>query len=162
VVRHPHVSGAAPPWRRAGLVALVVLVCDQVTKALVLSSIALGDSRHVLPGVSLVHAENSGVAFSLLTGSEVAVVIVTLAIVAAVLAYFARHGGRRRLLWLVTGLIVGGALGNLVDRVRAGAVTDFIQLPHWPAFNLADTAITLGVIALFLIVGRGGVAPSPA
>ena len=161
MVRDPHLSRAAPPWRRAGLVALVVLACDQVTKALVSSSIALGDSRHVLPGVTLVHAENSGVAFSLLTGSEVAVVIVTLVIVAAVLAYFATHGGRR-LLWLVTGLIVGGALGNLLDRVRVGAVTDFIQLPHWPAFNVADASITLGVVALFLILGRGGAAPRTA
>jgi signal peptidase II len=150
-----------PATTRAGLVAAFVLALDQVSKALVNGSIALGDSRHVLPGVSLVHAENSGVAFSLLTGSEAVVVVVTLVIVAAVLAFFATHR-RRRLLWLATGMIVGGALGNLLDRVRAGAVTDFIQLPHWPAFNLADASITLGVVALFLIVGRGGAAPRTA
>jgi len=150
-----------PASTRAAVVAAVVLALDQISKALVNGSIALGDSRHVLPGVSLVHAENSGVAFSLLTGSEVAVVLITLVIVAAVLAFFATHRDRR-LLWLATGLIAGGALGNLVDRVRAGAVTDFIQLPHWPAFNLADASITLGVVALFLILGRGGAAPRTA
>ncbi len=142
-------------WARVGLVAGLVMVADQTTKALVSSSIALGESRRLVAGVTLVHAENSGVAFSLLTGSEVAVVAVTLVIVTAVLLFFARHR-QQRLLWLATGLIVGGAFGNLLDRVRAGAVTDFIQIPHWPAFNLADTAITIGVVALFLILGRGG------
>jgi len=111
--------------------------------------------------LSLVHAQNSGVAFSLLSGSEVIVVLVTLVIVGAVLVFFAGHSDTR-LLWLSTGLIVGGALGNLLDRIRAGSVTDFIQLPHWPAFNLADTSITLGVATLIVILGRGGAAARPA
>jgi signal peptidase II len=150
-----------PAWARAALVAALVLAADQISKALITGSIALGESRRLLPGVSLVHAENSGVAFSLLTGSEAIVVTVTAAIIAGVVFLFARQR-RRRLLWLAVGLIVGGALGNLLDRVRTGAVVDFIQLPHWPAFNLADTAITLGVLALFLILGRGGAAPRTA
>jgi len=149
------------PWRRAGVVAAAVLTADQISKGLVASSIALGSSRSLMPGVTLVHAENTGVAFSLLTGSEVAVVVVTLVILAAVLAFFARHR-ERRLLWLPSGLIVGGALGNLADRVRSGAVTDFIQLPHWPAFNLADTSITIGVLAMLAILSRGGVSARPA
>jgi signal peptidase II len=142
-------------WGRAGIVAAAVLIADQLTKQLVRSSIALGASRHVLPGVTLVHAQNSGIAFSLLTGSDAGVIIVTLVVVAAVLVYFARQGERRGM-WLACGLIVGGALGNLADRVRAGLVTDFVKLPHWPAFNLADTAITLGVLTLFIVIGRGG------
>ena len=142
-------------WGRAGIVAAAVLIADQLTKQLVRSSIALGASRHVLPGVTLVHAQNSGIAFSLLTGSDVGVIIVTLVVVALVLAYFARQGERRGM-WLACGLVVGGALGNLADRVRAGLVTDFVKLPHWPAFNLADTAITLGVLTLFIVIGRGG------
>ena len=152
---------ADPIWKRVALVAAIVMAADQVTKALVVTSIALGESRRLIPGVSLVHAENSGVAFSLLTGSEAAVVAVTVVIVVAVLAFFAVNR-RRRLLWLATGMIVGGALGNLLDRVRTGAVTDFVQLPHWPAFNLADASITLGVVALFLIIGRGGAAARTA
>jgi signal peptidase II len=148
-------------WARAGVVAAVVLAADQLTKALVSSSIAPGDSRHLLPGVTLVHAQNSGVAFSLFTGSEAAVVVVTIVVVGCVLAYFATHL-RQRLMWLASGMIVGGALGNLVDRVRAGAVTDFIKLPDWPAFNVADASITLGVLVLLLILGRGGVAARTA
>ena len=148
-------------WGRAGIVAAAVLIADQLTKQLVRSSIALGASRHLLPGVTLVHAQNSGLAFSLLTGSDVGVIIVTLVVVALVLAYFARQGERRGM-WLACGLIVGGALGNLADRVRAGLVTDFIKLPHWPAFNLADAAITLGVLTLFIVVGRGGATARPA
>jgi signal peptidase II len=148
-------------WGRAGAVAAVVLLVDQVTKALVSNSIALGDSRHLLPGVTLVHAENSGVAFSLFTGSEAGVVVLTIVIVGCVLVYFATHV-KQRLMWLASGMIVGGALGNLADRIRAGAVTDFIKLPSWPAFNLADASITLGVLVLILIVGRGGVAARTA
>jgi signal peptidase II len=148
-------------WGRAGIVAAAVLIADQLTKQLVRSSIALGASRHLLPGVTLVHAQNSGIAFSLLTGSDVGVIIVTLVVVALVLAYFARQGERRGM-WLACGLIVGGALGNLADRLRAGLVTDFIKLPHWPAFNLADAAITLGVLTLFIVVGRGGATARPA
>ncbi len=148
-------------WGRAGIVAAAVLIADQLTKQLVRSSIALGASRHLLPGVTLVHAQNSGIAFSLLTGSDVGVIIVTLVVVAVVLAYFARQGERRGM-WLACGLIVGGALGNLADRLRAGLVTDFIKLPHWPAFNLADAAITLGVLTLFIVVGRGGATARPA
>ena len=148
-------------WGRAGIVAAVVLIADQLTKQLVRSSIALGASRHLLPGVTLVHAQNSGIAFSLLTGSDVGVIVVTLVVVVLVLAYFARQGERRGM-WLACGLIVGGALGNLADRLRAGLVTDFIKLPHWPAFNLADAAITLGVLTLFIVVGRGGATARPA
>ena len=148
-------------WGRAGIVAAAVLIADQLTKQLVRSSIALGASRHLLPGVTLVHAQNSGIACSLLTGSDVGVIIVTLVVVALVLAYFARQGERRGM-WLACGLIVGGALGNLADRLRAGLVTDFIKLPHWPAFNLADAAITLGVLTLFIVVGRGGATARPA
>ena len=147
--------------RLAGAVVAVVLIADQITKQLIRSSIALGDSRRLLPGVALVHTQNSGVAFSLLTGSEAGVIVVVLVVVALVLAYFARHRGVPWM-WLACGLIVGGALGNLVDRLRVGTVTDFIKLPDWPAFNLADTSITLGVLTLLWVVGRGGAAARPA
>jgi signal peptidase II len=146
----------ARPFARAAVVAAVVLAADQITKALVRSSISFGHSRHVIAGVlSVVHEQNSGVAFSLLTGSEAGVIVLTLVVVAVVLAFFALQR-QRPWVWLGCGMVIGGALGNLIDRVRAGSVTDFIKLPHWPAFNLADTAITLGVLALFLAMSRGG------
>jgi signal peptidase II len=150
------------PFSRAGAVAVVVLAADQITKQLVRSSIAPAQSRDLIPGVlALVHEQNSGVAFSLLTGSEAGVIVITLLVVAAVLVFFARQR-ERRWIWLACGLVVGGAAGNLLDRIRAGSVTDFIKLPDWPAFNLADTAITLGVLALFLAIGLGGAANGAA
>ena len=143
-------------WARTGAVAAVVLVCDQVTKGLVRGGLAQGDHRQVIPGfVTLVHDQNSGVAFSLLTGSDVGVVLITLVVLVGLTAFHARQRARP-LMWVVTGMIVGGALGNLIDRVRTGSVTDFVKLPAWPAFNLADSAITLGVIALIVVLGFRG------
>ncbi len=128
-----------------------VLVLDRITKHLVVSGIAVGDVHKLIPGVSLVHVRNSGVAFGLFAGGGALVLALTLAALAALVIYFLLHP-RRRLLWLPTGLLVGGALGNLVDRLVNGSVTDFIKLPHWPAFNVSDIAITVGVVALALVV----------
>ena len=147
--------------RRAASVAAVVLVADQVTKALVRSSISLGESRHLIPGVTLVHAQNSGIAFSLFSGGQAGVIVVAAIVITAVLTYFARHR-ERPWMWLACGMVFGGALGNLIDRLRVGQVTDFVKLPDWPAFNVADASITLGVLALLWVVGRGGAAARPA
>jgi signal peptidase II len=154
-------SAAEVASRRAAAVAAIVLVADQLTKALVRSSIALGESRHLLPGVTLVRAQNSGIAFSLFSGGQAGVIVVAAIVITAVLAYFARHR-ERPWMWLACGMVVGGALGNLIDRLRVGQVTDFVKLPDWPAFNLADASITLGVLALLWVVGRGGAAARPA
>ena len=141
-------------WSRVLLASSLVVAVDQLTKALVRGAIAVGATRTVIPGVlELVHTTNSGVAFSALTGSAVVVTLLAVVVLAALLAYFSRHT-QTRLLWLATGLIAGGAIGNLIDRLRLGAVTDFIKLPDWPAFNAADSAITVGVIALILLAGR--------
>ena len=150
------VRAPAAAWRRAAAVAALVVAADQLTKALVRGSLAEGAQRRVVPGVlTLVHTTNTGVAFSALSGSTLLVTLLALAVLAGLFAFFARHA-RRPLLWLAVGLVAGGALGNLIDRLRAGAVTDFIKLPDWPAFNLADSAITIGVVALVLLIGRGG------
>jgi signal peptidase II len=138
-------------FARAALVAAVVVVLDQVTKSLVRSSIALGDHDKFLPGVTLVHDRNTGVAFTLFAGGGALVIVLTLAALAALVGYLAMRP-ERPLLWLPTGMLVGGALGNLIDRIAHGAVTDFIKLPHWPAFNVADMAITFGVLALLWVL----------
>jgi signal peptidase II len=134
-------------YARAGAVLVGVIVIDQLTKQLVRSGISQGQVTKLVPGVKLVDVRNTGVAFSLFSGGGTIVLVITLAALAALTTYFALRPGRR-LLWLPTGLLLGGAIGNLIDRVRAGAVTDFIKLPHWPAFNVADMAITFGVLAL--------------
>jgi signal peptidase II len=146
-------------WALAGLVVVLVLLADQGTKALVRTSIAPGEERDVLGPLSLVDVHNRGVAFGFLGGGGALVLVVTFAALALLLAYFARHA-ERPLLWLPTGLVLGGALGNLVDRVRLSYVTDFIHFPHWPAFNVADTCITCGVVALVLVLDLGGRSPA--
>ena len=145
----PKVRRAA--FLRAGLVVIVVLALDQLTKHLVKDSIALGESRNVFFFVHFEHVRNTGVAFNFFSGGGTLVLVLTLAALAALLGYFLMRPDRP-LLWLPTGLLIGGALGNLIDRIANGAVTDFIKLPHWPAFNVADMAITFGVLALLWVL----------
>lgn len=142
-------------WGLAGLVVALVLLVDQGTKALVRGSIEPGEQHDALGPLSFVNVHNRGVAFGFLGGGGAIVLVVTLAALALLLAYFARHA-ERPLLWLPTGLVLGGALGNLVDRVHQGYVTDFIHVPHWPAFNVADMCITGGVVALVIVLELGG------
>jgi signal peptidase II len=142
-------------WARAALLLGLVIGIDQLTKALVRSSIAPGEERTVLGPLSFVHVHNKGVAFGFLGGGGVPVLIVTFAALALLVVYFARHP-ERPLLWLPTGLLLGGAFGNVIDRLRQGYVTDFIHLPHWPSFNVADIGITFGVLALVLVLERDG------
>jgi signal peptidase II len=146
-------AGAARAWARAGLVTAGVLALDQATKALVRHGLALGDEDPVLPAVKLVHTRNSGVAFGTFAGGGALVTALVAVALLALLAYFATHA-TKPLVWLPTGMLLGGALGNVIDRVRDGAVTDFVKLPAWPAFNLADASITVGVLLLLLVVER--------
>lgn len=139
-------------WARAFGVLIVVVAADRLTKSAVAGSIVPGQERAVLPGLQFVHTSNRGVAFGFFTGQYAVVVAVIGASLLALLLYFARHSDRR-LAWLPTGLLVGGALGNVIDRLQGGSVTDWIQLPlGWPPFNLADMSITFGVLALAWVV----------
>jgi len=131
----------------------VVLLIDQVTKALVRAGVDLGSEDPILPAVTLVHVRNRGVAFGAFADGQAIVIVVIALALTALVVYFATHL-RRPLIWLPTGLLMGGALGNVIDRVRDGAVTDFVKLPAWPAFNVADIAITIGVLALLYVVER--------
>jgi signal peptidase II len=143
------------PWLLALGVAAGVVLVDQLTKHLVRSSISPGDEHRFLPGIELVNTRNRGVAFGFLPGSHVGVTILIAAALLVLLVYFARHLDRP-LIWLPTGLLIGGAIGNVIDRVRAGSVTDFIKLPlGWPPFNIADASITVGILALVIVIDRG-------
>lgn len=156
-------TGASPPaaWARAGLVFACVLIADQAVKALVTSALQRGEVRGIVGGVKLVNVRNSGVAFGQLQDGGAIVGAVIAVAVLALLVYFARNGSRPWI-WLPTGLVLGGAVGNVVDRLREGAVVDFLKLPHWPAFNVADSAITIGVIVLLLVMERGDGSRRPA
>jgi signal peptidase II len=143
------ISGRAAA--RAAVVALVVVAIDQATKALVRANLDFGDRDGVFPGIELVHVRNRGVAFGLFADGGLVLVAIGVASVLALLAFFATHS-RRPLVWLPTGLLLGGAAGNLIDRMRQGFVTDFIDLPLWPAFNIADSCITIGVLSLLYVL----------
>jgi signal peptidase II len=151
------VSEAIAGWRRALAVCGAVVLVDQVTKAIVVSSVAEGQHESIGLGFDLTNTTNPGLAFGIGDGQGF-VLAVTVVALAIVLAWFAFDPGRPGL-WLAVGLLTGGALGNLADRVRADAVTDFIDPPLWPAFNVADIAITAGALALVLtsmgLAGQG-------
>ena len=141
----------ARPVLRAAVLVVAVVAADQASKALVRGSIGRTERVDVLPGLDLVNTRNSGVAFGFFSGGGAVVAAVAALALIALLAFFATHL-RRPLVWLPTGLLVGGAAGNLIDRAREGAVTDFVDLPLWPAFNVADAAITSGVLALLYVL----------
>ena len=141
----------ATGWARAAATVALVIALDQGSKALVVSSIGRGESVNVFLGLDLTNTRNTGVAFGALEGSATIVgVLIGLALI-LLIGYFAVNAGRPRL-WLPVGMLLGGALGNLVDRVREGAVVDFIDPVAWPAFNLADSAIVIGVLGLLYVV----------
>jgi signal peptidase II len=143
------VGAGAQAWGRAGLVVGAILAADQVTKKLVVAGLSPGDSDGVFPGIDLVRVSNRGVAFGALSGRPIVMVIV-IAALAGLVVWFALHV-RRPLIWLPTGLLLGGALGNIIDRLHDSGVTDFLKFPHWPQFNVADMAITVGVLSLILV-----------
>ena len=136
---------------RAALVAVGVVATDQAVKALVRSRIERGDAVDLILGLQLVNVRNRGIAFGLFSDGGVLLVLFAVAALVALLVFFARHRDRP-LVWLPTGLLIGGATGNLIDRTREGGVTDFIDLPWWPAFNVADIAITFGVLSLLYVL----------
>jgi len=125
----------------------VIVVLDQASKALVEDRIAKGDLVQVLGPLDLTLTHNDGVAFGLAGGSGILVILLASVALVALGAFIA-SAPESNLTWISGGLILGGAIGNLIDRVRVGHVTDFILLPGWPAFNLADCAITVGVVLL--------------
>ncbi|HWK27022.1 MAG TPA: signal peptidase II [Solirubrobacter sp.] len=135
------------------LVAAAAIVADQVTKAIVRAEISRFEEHDLILGFKLINTRNTGVAFSMLSGGGPLVVIVALLALGALLAFFFTHL-HTKLVWLPTGLLLGGAAGNLIDRIRAGGVTDFIKFPHWPAFNVADICVTFGVISLILVLEK--------
>jgi signal peptidase II len=144
------VNGArARAWRLAGALCLIVVILDQGAKALIEGELVPGEQVDVLGPLSLTLAHNRGIAFGLASGGGAVLIALSLLALAFVGVLFARNPTRPGM-WVAVGLLAGGALGNLIDRVRADAVTDYIDFFSWPPFNLADVAITLGVAVLAL------------
>lgn len=143
-----------PALALTALTGLLVLALDLLVKALVRGRVEQGE-RHDLVGgaLRLTHVENDGVAFGRLSGSPVLVALVVGGALIALVVYAGVHLDVPGI-WLPTGLLLGGAVGNLVDRLARGHVTDYLKLPRWPAFNIADVCITLGVVLLLVVVER--------
>jgi len=143
-------SLAAGPWQWAGLaaVAIAAIAADQLTKHVVTSTLALDESAHVVGPLSIHHVQNTGIAFGFFAGATSLVTIVTAVAIVWMLVFFGRSGARHPVLPAALGLLIGGSLSNFVDRIRLGHVTDFIDFSYWPAFNLADSFIVVGVAIL--------------
>jgi signal peptidase II len=153
-------SGARHGWGSAALLALAVIALDQLTKGIVRGSLEPGERVDLIFGIDLARVANRGIAFGFLGDGGTIVLVVTSLALVAMLVWFATAPSRPGL-WIAVGLLTGGAIGNLIDRIRLDAVTDFIDPPFWPAFNVADIAITFGAIALVLSVIYGD-EPEPA
>ena len=143
-------SLAAGVWQWLGLAAVAgaAVAADQMTKWIVSSSLSLGESVDVVGPLSIHHVQNSGIAFGLFPTATAAVIVLTGVAVTWMVVFFARSGGRHPILPVALGLLLGGSVSNLADRVRLGHVTDFLDFRFWPAFNLADSFIVAGVAVL--------------
>lgn len=142
--------GAGPAqWIALGVIASAAIVADQLTKALVSARLPIGDAAAAIGPFSIHHVQNTGIAFGLFADSTTAVILLTAAAVGAMLVFFGRTAQRHPVLPIALGLVIGGSVSNLIDRVRLGHVTDFLDFDYWPAFNLADTFIVVGVGLLF-------------
>jgi signal peptidase II len=151
-------------WVGMVSVAAVAVVADQVTKHLIVGSMALGETREVFPFLSITHVRNSGIAFGVFPGRLEVITLLTAVAVAWMLVHFARSGSRHPLFPVALGLLIGGSISNLADRLRLGYVVDFIDISRWPTFNLADTFIVSGVLLLLIGLSRlerGRPAPQP-
>ena len=156
--------GATPSqWLALTVIAVAALFADQVTKHIVASELMLDDEVRAIGPLYIHHVQNSGIAFGFFASATPIVIALTALALGWMLLFFAHSGARHPILPLGLGLVIGGSLSNLVDRVRLGHVTDFLDLRFWPAFNLADSFIVIGVVLLFgaLLVGERTSATPP-
>jgi len=136
-------------WVGLGAIAVAAVGADQLTKQVVARTLALGEEVEIVGPFSIHHVQNSGIAFGLFSQATSVVIVLTALAVAWMLVFFARSGLRHPILPVALGFVLGGSIANLVDRIRLGHVTDFLDVRYWPAFNLADTFIVVGVAILF-------------
>jgi len=140
-------------WARVAATTGVVVAADQGLKQLAIASVEPGRSRNVFFGIDLTNTRNTGVAFGAFPEAGTIVALLIAVALIGLLAFFATHASLPWL-WLPTGMLLGGALGNLADRARDGAVIDYIDPSFWPAFNLADASIVVAVLGLLYIAER--------
>ena len=149
------VSRPQDRWRNVvlGSIGLLVILADQLSKTWIRSTLPLGQATFDLGFFQIVHLHNTGAAFGLFRDQRLALIIVAfIGIVVFLLLIFILHSRwsffDSMLVRSAVGLVLGGTIGNLIDRLRLGYVTDFIDFKVWPAFNIADSAVTVGVIII--------------
>jgi signal peptidase II len=148
-------------WLSLAAIALAAVAADQLTKQIVVSQLQLDEATHVIGPFGIHHVQNSGIAFGLFSSATLVVTIVTGIAVIWMLVFFARSGSRHPVLPAALGLLIGGSVSNLVDRIRLHHVTDFIDVNWWPAFNLADSFIVVGVAILLAALIAADRKPRP-
>jgi signal peptidase II len=149
-------GATGPQWLALGVIAGAAIGADQLTKELVTRRLGLGEETDIVGPLSIHHVQNTGIAFGLFPSATVLVTAFTTLAVAWMLYFFARSGSRHSVLPIALGFLLGGSASNLVDRLRLGHVTDFLDVPYWPAFNLADSFIVAGVVILLTALVGGG------
>ena len=143
-------------------IAFMVLVLDGLTKFIAVRSMLPGQSIRILGGIfhfTLIF--NKGAAFGLFTDQRIVFIPLSIIVITAIILHEIRKKGKRRYVSFALGLILGGAIGNLIDRVRFGYVIDFLDFRIWPVFNIADSCVTVGAILLIYSVMAGHRASSP-
>jgi signal peptidase II len=137
-------------WYLFGALALLVVVLDQISKAIIRGQLDLRERHEVTSWFSISRVNNEGIAFGLFPGRQEAIAVLTVVALSAIAIALAGLVSRNPMVAAGAGLLVGGSLGNLIDRLAHGAVTDFIDLARWPAFNVADCGITVGAVLIVL------------
>ena len=146
-----HRRQAQRRWTRFARLALAVLVLDQIPKAVIRANLEPRERIDVFPGFQISRVANEGIAFGLFPGRQAIVAVLTVVALCAIAIALAGLVARNATVAAGAGLLVGGSLGNLIDRLTLGAVVDFIDFARWPAFNVADCAITVG--AILIVIG---------
>ena len=155
-------AASATQWVSLAAIAFAAVAADQLTKSVVTSHLTLDEGTHIVGIFWIHHVQNSGIAFGLFSSATPAVIGLTAIAVGWMLLYFARSGARHPVLPVALGLVIGGSVSNLLDRIRLGYVTDFLDLRYWPAFNLADSFIVIGVGILLTALLAGEREPRSA
>ncbi len=133
------------------IIAFSVLALDQLTKLLVAGNMQLGGSVPLIKNVfHLTYIQNTGAAFGVLKGFNMFLIIFSIAVLAAIFYYYKKIAEKDRPVQVLAALVLGGIIGNLIDRIRFGYVIDFLDFRIWPAFNVADSCITVGVLMLMV------------
>ena len=128
--------------------AAIIVALDQFVKWIIRETVERGDSHAVLWPLKIVHVTNSGAAFGIFQNAGPLLVMTSIIGMAAIVIFLFNPGFAHPLMRLGLAFMLGGAIGNLIDRVRVGEVVDFLKVPNWPAFNVADSAVSIGVVLL--------------